>query len=118
MLETTTGTSAVTITILPNGQTRMSSSDPFYRLFKAIVDLFLDEQIDFAEFYEAVTPYLGRYADDEIHCPAARALYGNISLAWMEPSCICIANWDGPPCIRGCEPLDRRARLRELIYGV
>jgi hypothetical protein len=115
MLETTS-TNAVTVSILPNGETHLSSSSPWYRLFKAIADLFLAGAIDTKECYEMLTPHISRWADDgEFECPAAKQVYGSLMLAFWEPKC-------GHDFYKGCDcpeltDDDRRARVRELMYA-
>ena len=115
--ETRTGvSSSTTIMALPNGETRMSSNDPLYRYLRAAADLFIAGSMDADELVSIELRWsMDGRQDREIACPAARRLLELIVVALMEPSCICIANWDGPPCIRGCVPMDRRERLRELI---
>jgi hypothetical protein len=118
---TMTGASSLTIHILPNGESVLSSADPLYRYLRALAELFIAGVIDADELSEHEHRWSTVYKPGdgyfvrEIGCPAAKQLLGSIALALMEPSCICIANWDGPPCIRNCEPMDRRARLRALM---
>lgn len=112
-----TGSSGTTVTILPNGETRLSSNDPWYRLFRALADLYLTGEIDIDQLAEQSTQWLssGPQIDRlrEMY-PAAVALEGKIALAWMEPDCLCDI-YRETAC--GCSPIDRRERLRELIGG-
>lgn len=121
MIATQTGTAATaTITILPNGETVMSSNDPLYRFLRAAAELFIAGEIDIEELQDIESrwstvykPGVGSFMR-EIACPAARKILGSIALAWMEPDCLCDI-YREKPC--GCLPMDRRERLRELIGG-
>ena len=123
MLLTTTAGPTVTIRPHPHGADWgmvLESNDPLYRYLRAAVDLFLAGLLDTDELADIEMRWSVRHENGasfrrEHTCPAVQRLLWLIALALMEPSCICVANWDGPPCIRGCEPLDRQARLRELI---
>lgn len=114
MQKATTGGNAITVRLNPHldGETILESNDPWYRWLRATAELFLSGEIDANELSGMIVEIVD---DRGTFDPAGRQLYGSLMLAWGEPSCICIANWEGPPCIRGCEPLDRRARLRELM---
>jgi hypothetical protein len=110
-----TGTSSATVTVLPNGEAYLSSGDPWYRLFRALADLYLDGEIDADDLYSDIIGWIGngpRLDYLQEHYPAAKALEGKIALAMIEPGCPCDP-YRETPC--ECEPLDRRARLRELI---
>ena len=120
MICTTGAGPTVTIRPHPLGQewgTVLGSNDPWYGLFRGVAEVFLAGEIDATELACQVSHWsiTGDRQQREIACPAARQLLEHMILAVDEPSCICIANWDGPPCIRNCEPMDRHARLRQLM---
>ena len=101
-----------TVTVLAeDGETVLTSNDPWYRLLMAWADLYLAGEIDEHELMTSAVHYDAR----DFACPAARQVCVALTLAMYEPGCICIANWEGPPCVRECVPLDRRERLRELL---
>ena len=116
-----TASSSITATILPNGETHLSSNAPWYRLFRAIADLYLAGEIEEEELSEQESHWAVILSSDinkpavterEFSCPAAKALLGKIALAMMEPDCPCDP-YRTERC--DCPPFDRRARLRELI---
>jgi hypothetical protein len=106
-----TGSDSVTVRMLLNGETIMESGSPWFRLFRSLADLYISGEISTEELEDHETQWTGRIIPD---LPAARLLQ-LIGLALIEPSCMCVANWEAPPCLKGCEPMDRRARLAELI---
>jgi hypothetical protein len=111
-----TGSTAITLHLLPNGETQMSSNDPWYRLFRALADLYLAGEIDIDELADQSTHWLGsgpRIDRLREMYPAAASLEGKIALTWMEPCCP-----HDPHVGCECPPLtddDWRARLRDLI---
>lgn len=117
----TTGSSAVTVTILPNGEARLSSSDPWYRFFRALADLYLAGEIELEDLSEMETRWTMRFNSDlnepaivlrEFACPAARELVSLIGLTCIEPECLCDPYKDNP-C--SCPPADHRDTLRQRI---
>ena len=93
------------------GVQTVPSNDLWYRHLTALADLYIVGEIDNQELSDAIP----RREPAALACPAARAVLGALLLAMDEPSCLCVANWEAPPCVRGCVPMDRRERLRELL---
>jgi hypothetical protein len=76
----TTGSNGVTARMGTHGETILSSSDPWYRLFRAIADLFLAGEITIDDLQDEEVrwssvhmPGVG-FRSREITCPAARKL--------------------------------------------
>ena len=118
MIMTTGAGPTLTIRPHPLGEawgTVMESNDPWYRLFRALADLFLAGEIDEDELYDQAVHWLG-HGERVDHLrdayPAAAWIEGKIALACMEPDCLC-DSYREQPC--GCPPMDRRARLRDLM---
>lgn len=88
----------------------MHSTDPWYRLFRALADLFIAGEIDTEELSDGIR----HDHPDQYTCPAARHVLSSIYLALDEPACEHGGNQIGV-IICNCPPADRRARLRELI---
>lgn len=86
------------------------SADPWYRWLRAAADLYLAGGVDLCTLDS-----WARMVPDTVTCPAVRQLCGSISVVWGEPPCVCWSYWEGPPCVRGCEPWEPRERLRELM---
>lgn len=111
---TTTAASNLTYVVRDKGRVvSMFSNDPYYRLFRAMADLFIAGQVD----ADDVSMMVGRWAhlmhDGKLtSCPAAAHVMRSMTLAVDEPSCLCDPYRENP-C--DCEPMDRRARLRELL---
>lgn len=106
----TLSTGTITSLVIRTGDRiiSMSSNDPWYRLLRALADLFIDGEINVEELSNGI-----RHDHPENYaCPAARHVLSSIYLAIDEPSCLCDP-YSETRC--QCPPSDRRARLRELI---
>lgn len=117
-MQTTTGSSSLTVRPHPLGPewgTIVEANDPWYRLFRALADLYLAGEIDLDELSEHSTRWLhsGQRIDYlRERYPSASALEGKIALTWMEPDCLCDIYREAA-C--GCPPMDRQERLRQLM---
>lgn len=108
---TVTGSTSVTVNIGTNGIAHLSSSDPWYRLFRSLAELFLAGEIDL----ETLQDHEVRWSMDrrEYACPAAREMLAMLGHAWMEPTCL-----HDPYVGCHCAPKtddDVRARLRGMM---
>jgi hypothetical protein len=106
-MHTTTGT-GLTYVIREGGHVVMTSTDRWFRYLRALADLFLAGEID-ADYLGAQVAPLG--PSDVLTCPAARHILRSIYLAIDEPDCL----HQGGTIACTCEPMDRRARLREMV---
>ena len=107
-------TNSVTLHVLPNGESVMSSNDLWYRLFRAFADLYLAGEIDADTLDGEITSW-SMTADRksrQFACPAATQIVGRITLAMVEPDCPCDP-YRETAC--SCPPADRRQRLLDLI---
>lgn len=93
-----TFSNAVALSVLPNGETRVASSHPWYRWLSAMVDLYLSGYISEDDLEDEATRR--EQAILESNDVAARRLLGHVFLARDEP-----------------ETTDYRARLIQILFG-
>lgn len=99
MIAAVTGSSSVTVTVLPNGESHLSSADPWYRYLSALVGLYLDRRIS-DEWLEYSLSQCSQAVLDHGD-QAARQLLSRAFLPFSEP--------DTP---------DPHARMVQVILGV
>lgn len=114
MQVSTNSNHGVTVRVAASGESVLESPSPWYRLFRALADLYLTGELDGESLLTEMVGWsvTADGLERDYGCPAARELNSRICLALWEPKCGC----RDEDC--GCPELtedDRRARLRELI---